>query len=233
MAYKGYRKPFITQGDNGAKAGKSYVSSVDVTTLGSTDSDLQTVATSSGFAVTHNVTSRKATPNTVATTDSDGNKGTVKTLEILEALPGWYMKGRSTGVNGGSIAQTFQDSETDNVGAAFGTSSAMSLDSDTGVYTLTFAGVDSDIAAGDYIYAIQDQGITLEAFVVQPTSITGNNTITVKAVGGAWKGFDGTAVFRYSSSVSGSGSIHVGQKINTAGAIVDAANDSDTWNINY
>lgn len=232
MAYKGYRKPFITQNDNGAKAGKSYASSVDVTTLGSDDSDLQVIATSGGFGVTHEVTSRKATPNTVATEDSDGNKGTVKSFEILEALPGWYMKGRTTDISGSTIANPLADSDGD-VGLALGTSSAMSLDSDTGIYTMTLGSTDSDLEAGDYVYAIQDSGKYLEGYVVQPHSITGNNTFTVKPVGGAWKGFDGTAVFRYATGFAGSGSVIKGQRVQFAGDIADVANDSDNWNINY
>ena len=66
MAYKGYRKPFVFRGSD-SETSLQYVGSIDTTTTGTTDSDDNTLATVGGFGVTHAVTSRKASPNTVAT----------------------------------------------------------------------------------------------------------------------------------------------------------------------
>ena len=86
MAYKGYRKPFVFRGTD-SETSQQYVGSIDTTTTGTTDSDDNTLATVGGFGVTHAVTSGIASPNTVATADSDGNKGTVKSLAGLTTGP--------------------------------------------------------------------------------------------------------------------------------------------------
>ena len=142
MAYKGYRKPFVFRGSD-SETSLQYVGSIDTTTTGTTDSDDNTLATVGGFGVTHAVTSRKASPNTVATSDSDGNKGTVKSLEILEALPGWYMKGDSS-----KGPTSIADSDGEGVfGTDLGTSTDVQVEN--GIYTLSFATRDSDCGIGD------------------------------------------------------------------------------------
>ena len=209
MAYKGYRKPFVFRGSD-SETSLQYVGSVDTTTTGTTDSDDNTLATVGGFGVTHAVTSRKASPNTVATSDSDGNKGTVKSLEILEALPGWYMKGDST-----KGTTSIADSDGEGVfGTDLGTSTDVQVEN--GIYTLSFSTRDSDCGIGDYVVAAQGGGVYYEGYVTGKTD--GNNDIQIRPVSGNWAGFDGTAAWKYTTS----NKQHKGQDIEFAGTVVDA-----------